>query len=51
MDAFREELRDTLLVSGNPPLTSHAVYGKQFTPTRVRGDDVQQVDAFLIRPN
>jgi DivIVA domain-containing protein len=47
VDAFREEIRDTFLGVRQPPLTSHAVHCKQFTPTRVRGYDVQQVDAFL----
>jgi DivIVA domain-containing protein len=47
VDAFRKEIRDTLLGVRQPPLTSHAVHGKQFTPTRGRGYDVQQVDAFL----
>jgi DivIVA domain-containing protein len=47
VDGFREVLRDTFLGVRQPPLTSHAVHGKQFTPTRVRGYDVQQVDAFL----
>jgi DivIVA domain-containing protein len=47
VDAFREEIRDTFLGVRQPPLTSHAVNGKQFTPTFMRGYDVQQVDAFL----
>jgi DivIVA domain-containing protein len=47
VDAFRGEIRDTFLGVRQPPLTSHAVHCKQFTPTRVRGYDVQQVDAFL----
>jgi DivIVA domain-containing protein len=47
VDAIRKEIRDTFLGVRQPPLTSHAVHGKQFTPTRMRGYDVQQVDAFL----
>jgi DivIVA domain-containing protein len=48
VDAFRKELRDTLLGVGPPPLTWDEAHDKQFTPTRLRpGYKVEQVDAFL----
>jgi DivIVA domain-containing protein len=46
VDAFLDAIRDTFLGVRRPPLTWHAVHGKQFTTTRP-GYNVEQVDAFL----
>jgi DivIVA domain-containing protein len=46
VDAFRQEIRDTFLGVGQPPLTSDEARDKRFRMAR-RGYDVQQVDAFF----
>ena len=51
VDAFREELRDTFLEVRQPPLTSHAVHVKQFTPTLCEATTCTRWTPSLIRPN
>ena len=46
VDAFRQEIRDTILGVKQPPLTWEDAHDKRFKLARRRGYDVVQVDAF-----
>jgi DivIVA domain-containing protein len=48
VDAFLDEIRDTFLETGEPPLTPDAIRTKQFSTTRLRpGYEQEEVDDFL----